>query len=82
MTSEKPLKELLRTNDPVLITRIEAMLADWGIGIYVLDMHMSVLEGSLGILPRRVMVSPDDWNQARRALLDAGLANQLPASRA
>jgi hypothetical protein len=43
----------------------------------VADCNMSVIEGSLGILPRRVLVGSDDWRQARRILADAGLGGSL-----
>ena len=69
--------ELLRTNDLVLISRIEAILAETGIEVFVADWHMSALEGSLPFLPRRVLVASDVVPRARRALLDAGLANEL-----
>ena len=64
------MKELLRTNDPVLISFVVSLLDESGIGNVVLDTHMSVLDGSIGILPRRIMVETDSLMQARR-LLDA-----------
>ncbi|MBM3607631.1 MAG: DUF2007 domain-containing protein [Alphaproteobacteria bacterium] len=69
--------ELLRTNDPVLITAIEAILKGEDIAFFVADQHMSVLEGSLGFLPRRVMVPREDKERARAALENAGLAAEL-----
>jgi hypothetical protein len=71
------LRELVRTNDPVLLTVIESLLGGAEIHHMVLDQNMSVLEGSLGILPRRVLVDEDDMAQARRLLVDAGLAHEL-----
>lgn len=71
------MKEVMRTNDPVLISFVEATLAGAGIACLVLDQHMSVLEGSLGIIPRRILVEHDSLNQARRLLRDAGLAHEL-----
>ncbi len=70
--------ELLRTNDIVLISAIEAALAEQGIDIFVADQFMSVMEGSVGFLPRRVLVHADDAAAARRVLIDAGLAQELP----
>ena len=64
------LHELVRTNDAVLITAIEALLNGAEIPHMVLDQHMSVLEGSLGILPRRILV--DDEHLARRAAAAGG----------
>jgi hypothetical protein len=64
--------ELFRTNDLVLISAAEALLASAEIPCFVADMHMSALEGSLGFLPRRVMVARDRLAQAKRLLDDAG----------
>jgi len=71
------LREIVRTNDPVLVSAIEALLRSAGIPHVVLDQNMSVLEGSLGVLPRRVMVGDDDTAAARRLLTDAGLGHEL-----
>jgi hypothetical protein len=70
--------ELLRTNDLVLISRIEAILFEIGVAIFVADAHMSAMEGSLGFLPRRVLVDEADAVRARRALTEAGLGGELP----
>lgn len=70
--------ELLRTNDLVLISRIEALLLESDIAVFVADQHMSALEGSLGFLPRRVLVEGKDAARARRILAEAGLAEELP----
>jgi hypothetical protein len=69
--------ELMRTNDPVLISFVEALLRDAGLACFVADQNMSVIEGSLGILPRRIMVSADDLDDARRLLEEAGIAGEL-----
>ncbi len=66
------MKELLRTNDPVRLSFLTALLTDARIESVILDMHTSVLEGSLGILPRRLMVPVDDWSKARYVLQSAG----------
>jgi hypothetical protein len=71
------LIELLRTNDLVLITRIEAILAESGIEVFVADWHMSALEGSLPFLPRRVLVPSEAAPRARKMLRDAGLGGEL-----
>jgi hypothetical protein len=71
------MREIVRTNDPVLITAIEALLQGAGIGHVVFDQNMSVLEGSIGMLPRRVMVADDQVDAARRLLTDAGLGPEL-----
>ena len=69
--------ELLRTNDIVLISRIEALLAEHEIGVFVADQYMSAVEGSLGFLPRRMLIDADDLNRARMALHGAGLLGVL-----
>ncbi len=66
--------ELLRTNNAVLISWSTALLRDAGIEPIVLDAHMSVLEGSIGVLPRRLMVADGDEALARRILGEAGIA--------
>jgi hypothetical protein len=71
------VKEILRTNDVVLVSAVEALLEGAGIPHLVLDRNMSVLEGSIGILPRRVLVDEDYSGSARRLLVDAGLAHEL-----
>ncbi|MEP9385785.1 DUF2007 domain-containing protein [Mesorhizobium sp. KR9-304] len=71
------MKELIRTNDAVVISFVESLLKDAGIGCLVADQNMSVLDGSIGILPRRVMVLEDDMDAARRILVDAGIANEI-----
>jgi hypothetical protein len=72
------MTELLRTNDAVLITAIEAILKGAGIEILVADNYMSVMAGSIGVLPRRVMIVEDDAIKARRVLTEAGLGHALP----
>lgn len=67
------MRELLKTNDPVALSYASALLEDAGIMAVILDENMSVLEGSLGILPRRLMVDADLYDRARTILSDAGL---------
>ena len=71
------LRELIRANDAVLVSAVGALLDGAGIKYLVLDQNMSVIEGSLGILPRRILVGDDDALQARRLMKDAGLAHEL-----
>jgi hypothetical protein len=71
------MKELVRTNDIVLVSAVGALLDGARIKHLVFDQNMSVLEGSVGILPRRVLVAEDDLVAARRLLTDAGLAHEL-----
>ena len=71
------VRELIRTNDAVLISAVGALLDGAGIGHMVFDQNMSVLDGSIGILPRRIMVDADQADAARRILTDAGIANEI-----
>lgn len=71
------MRELVRTNDAVLISAIAALLDGAGIAYIVLDQNMSVLEGSLGVLPRRLLVADEYLRDAREILKDAGLAHEL-----
>lgn len=64
------MKEILRSNDPTVIAFATALLRGEDIDCFVLDVHMSALEGSIGILPRRMMVHPDDLNGAKKVLTD------------
>ena len=66
------MKELLRTNDAVRLSWLVALLRDAGIATLVFDQHTSIAEGSLGVLPRRLMVASDDFARARRVLVEAG----------
>jgi hypothetical protein len=71
------LVEILRTNDLVLISVIESILTEERIGYFVADQNMAAAEGSLGFLPRRVMVDAREAARARRVLAEAGLAKEL-----
>ncbi len=64
------MKELLRTNDPTIIAFATALLDGEGIDSFQMDVNMSVLEGSIGILPRRLMVRDADLFRAERVLRD------------
>jgi hypothetical protein len=64
------MKELLRTNDPVRLSWVEALLRDSRINSLVLDHHTSLVEGNIGAIPRRLMVAEEDYRRAR-ALLSA-----------
>jgi Putative prokaryotic signal transducing protein len=71
------MRELVRTNDAVLVSAVGALLDGAGIAHVVLDQNMSVLEGSIGILPRRILVAEENARTARQLLVDAGLAHEL-----
>jgi hypothetical protein len=73
------LRELVRTNDIVLVSAVGALLDGANIHHLVLDQNMSIIEGSLGVLPRRILVHEEDNREARQILADAGLAHELRA---
>jgi hypothetical protein len=64
------MKELLRSNDPTIIAFATALLEGEDIDVFQMDVHMSVLEGSIGVLPRRLMVRDKDHFLARAVLAD------------
>ena len=71
------MREIVRTNDAVLISAIEALLKGADIPHMVLDQNMSVLDGSLGMLPARIVVGDEHLARARRLLTEAGLGHEL-----
>ena len=71
------MRELVRTNDIVLVSAVQALLDGAGIRHVVLDGNMSVLEGSIGILPRRILVEDRSVEDARSLLQEAGLGHEL-----
>ena len=66
------MKELFRSNEMVFLSWAEALLKSENIEMIVLDRHMSVMEGSINAIPRRVMVADEDYDRACRVLKDAG----------
>lgn len=70
------MRELLRTNDPTLVAFVTALLSGEGIDCFPVDVHMSVLEGTLGVLPRRVLVRRVDYFRACVVLTDNDIAVQ------
>jgi hypothetical protein len=71
--------EVLRSNDPVVISFAQTVLRGAGIDSFVADQHISVAEGSIGAFPRRIQVAAEDVAQARQALSEAGLQAWLIA---
>ncbi len=70
------MKELIRSNDPVLLSYIDALLKDADIPHELADLHMSIMDGSIGVLPRRMLVADEDYLEAREIV---GAANiELP----
>jgi hypothetical protein len=74
------MKELLRSNDPVLLSFVSTLLEEANIAFIVLDTNMSVLEGSLGILPRRILVEEDYVDRARKLLTEAGVGHDIDSA--
>jgi len=75
------MKEILRTTEALDVTFATALLKGEGIRYYVLGENMAVLEGSIGIFPRRVMVAEEDGYVAARVLRDNGIESGLPDDR-
>lgn len=71
------MKELLRSTDPTIIAFATALLQGEDIDCFELDVNMSVLEGGIGIFPRRLMVRDDDHIAAERVMRD----NAIPLGR-
>jgi putative signal transducing protein len=71
------LRELVRTNDAVLISAIEALLKGAGIPHLLADQNISVLEGSIGAFQRRILVGEDEIDAARELLTEAGFGHEL-----
>ena len=71
------MRELLRSNDAVLLNFAQSVLRQAGIVSFVADQYMSVVEGSIGAFPRRLQVGDEDWAAARDALGEAGLGAWL-----
>ena len=71
------MKELVRTNNPVLLSWLQSLLRDAGIESVVFDAHTSILEGSANAIPRRLMVADDDYQLARQTMTEAGEGQHL-----
>ena len=71
------MKELVRTNNPVLLSWLQSLLRQEGIESFIFDSHMSVLEGSANAIARRLMVIDDDYDMARDTMTEAGEGQHL-----
>jgi hypothetical protein len=71
------MKELLRSNDPVLLSYVSSLLDEEEIGFIVADLNMSVLEGSIGALPRRILVEDARIADAKSLLTEAGIGHVI-----
>lgn len=68
------MKELLRSNDPTIMAFASALLQGEDIDCFQVDVNMSILEGGIGIFPRRMMVRIADYDAAVRVMRD----NEIP----
>jgi hypothetical protein len=68
------MKQLYRTNDMAGMAFAKALLQGEDIDCFEMDVNMSVLEGSIGIFPRRLLVAETDYEDARAVLLDNGFS--------
>lgn len=71
------MRSLIRTNDLILMNFMSVLLKDAGIETVEFDAATSAMEGSVGVLPRRLAVSDEDWEAARRVVQEAGLGEWL-----
>lgn len=71
------MKELIRANNPALISFVEALLKELEVSYFVADQAISAAEGSIGMFPKRVLVIPEHFEKARQLLIDAGLEDEL-----
>lgn len=71
------MKDLIRTNNPALISFVESLLKELDIRYFIADQAMSAAEGSIGMFPKRILVAPEHYGKARALLIDAGLEGEL-----
>lgn len=71
------MRLIVRATDPVLISFVEALFREASIALHVADANISIMEGSIGAFPRRVLVSDDDWPRAAQLLEEAGLSQWI-----
>ncbi|MFT4077632.1 MAG: DUF2007 domain-containing protein [Asticcacaulis sp.] len=75
------MKELIRANNPALISFVESLLKELDINYFVADQAVSAAEGSIGMFPKRILVSEDHFAKARELLIDAGLEDELRSTK-
>lgn len=71
------MEELLRSNDPVYLSFVRHVLAEQGIDYLELDQYMAALEGSIGAIPRRLLVAAEDLARARLCVGNGALTQRL-----
>lgn len=75
------MKEIIRTNNPALLSYVDALLKEAGHTYLIADQNISIVEGSIGAFPRRVLVAEDEEDAARQLLADADLGAELKAKK-
>lgn len=71
------MREIVRSNDAVLLNFIVVLLRDAGLTPHLADEHISAMEGSIGALPRRILLMPDELQQAKRVLKEADMSQWI-----
>jgi len=71
------MKTILKSTNPATLNFAEAILKAEGIPSFLMDQHMSAMEGSIGIIPRRIMVVDEDAVEARKRLSENGLEDDI-----
>ncbi len=71
------MKEIIRTNNPALLSFVDALLKDAGLSYFIADQNISIAEGSIGVFPRRVLIAEEHEDEARQLLADADLESEL-----
>lgn len=74
------MREILRSNDAVLINFVVVLLRDAGLNPQLVDEHISAIEGSIGALPRRVLIDADEVAQAKRVMKEADLSQWISSN--
>ena len=77
---ERRLKTIIATTDPVLLNYAETLLKSEGIPHFTLDQHQSLVDGSIGVIPRRLCVLEEDFGEAVEVLKSAELGHEIYAS--
>lgn len=71
------MKELVRANKPALLSFVQSLLRDAEIEFILTDEHASIMDGSIGALPKRILVADDDFDEARRIMIDADIGDEI-----
>lgn len=71
------MKAVIKTNDPLMVSFVIDLLKKEGVKAFEFDQNFSVLDGSIGVIPRRIMVIDDELELARELLKGAGLGHEL-----